>query len=82
MMILVISADGKYTNPDVPTLEMISKSRKDDDFTIWLANAPSDFADEAVGEEVSKFFAADQKKRKYGIEFRDSDALGVTIELA
>jgi hypothetical protein len=78
----VISADGKYTNPDVPTLEMITKSRKDDDFTIWLANAPSDFADEAVGEEVSKFFAADQKKRKYGIEYRDTDALGVTIELA
>jgi glyoxylase-like metal-dependent hydrolase (beta-lactamase superfamily II) len=78
----VISADGKYTNPDVPTLQMISKSRKDDDFTIWLANAPSDFADDAVGDEVAKFFAADQKKRKYGIEFRDSDALGIRVELA
>jgi glyoxylase-like metal-dependent hydrolase (beta-lactamase superfamily II) len=78
----VISANGRDTNPDVPTLEMISKSRKDDDFTIWLANAPGDFVDEGVGDEVAKFFAADQKKRKYGLEFRDSDALGVRIELA
>lgn len=78
----VISADGKYTNPDVPTLEMISKSRKDDDFTIWLTNAPSDFADEAVGDDVAKFFRTDLKKRDYAVEYRDSDALGVRIELA
>jgi hypothetical protein len=78
----VISADGKYTNPDVPTLEMISKSRKDNDFTIWLTNAPSDFADEAVGDEVAKFFAADLQKRKYNVEYRDSDALGVRVALA
>lgn len=78
----VISADGKFTNPDVPTLEMISGSRKDDDFTIWLANAPGDFADDAVGDDVAKFFATDRKKRTYGLEFRDSNALGVRIELA
>jgi len=78
----VISADGKYTNPDVPTLEMISKSRKDDDFTIWLANAPSDFADDAVGDEVAKFFAKESKKRNYDVRYRESDALSVRIELA
>jgi ribonuclease BN (tRNA processing enzyme) len=78
----VISADGRFTNPDVPTLEMISKSRKDDDFTIWLTNAPSDFADDAVGDEVAKFFAKEKKKgRKYDVVYRDSDELGVTIEL-
>ena len=79
----VISADGKHTNPDVPTLEMISKSRKDDDFTIWLTNAPSDFADAAVGDEVAKFFASERKKgRKYAVQYRDSDELGVSIKLA
>jgi hypothetical protein len=79
----VISADGRFTNPDVPTLEMISKSRDDDDFTIWLANSPDDFADKAVGKDVSKFFANEKKKgRKYGVKFRESDQLGVRIELA
>ncbi len=78
----VISADGKYTNPDVATLEMIANSRTDDDFTIWLANAPEDFADAAVGGEVAKFFM-DQKKagRKFKLISREKDALGVTIAL-
>jgi ribonuclease BN (tRNA processing enzyme) len=79
----VISADGRFTNPDVPTLEMISSSRDDDDFTIWLTNAPGDFADTAVGDDVAKFFAKEKKKgRKYDVNYRDSDELGVTIKLA
>lgn len=79
----VISADGKFTNPDVPTLEMISRSRPDDAFTIWLTNAPGDFADEAVGDEVARFFASEtKKKRKYKVNYRESDDLGVRIELA
>jgi hypothetical protein len=78
----VISADGKYSNPDVPTLEMISRSRKDDAFTVWLANAPSDFSDHVVGTQVAKFFAAEAKKRKYKVEYRHPKDLGVRIVLA
>lgn len=78
----VISADGRFTNPDVPTLEMISRSRKDDDFTIWLANAPGDFADDAVGDEVARFFATDAKKRKYRVRYRDTDEVSIRVELA
>jgi hypothetical protein len=78
----VISADGRFTNPDVPTLEMISKSRKDDDFTIWLANAPGDFADDAVGNEVAKFFETESKTRKYRVRYRDTDELSIRVELA
>lgn len=78
----VISADGKYTNPDVPTLEMISKSRQDDDFTIWLTNAPGDFADAAVGDEVAKFFSAEAQTRKYGVRYRDTDQLSIRVELS
>lgn len=77
----VISADGKYTNPDVPTLEMISKSRTDDDFTIWLTNAPSDFADQAVGQEVTNFFEKDRKTRGYRVEYREKEAFGVQVRL-
>lgn len=29
-----VSADGKFENPDVGTLKMISAARPDDDFTI------------------------------------------------
>jgi hypothetical protein len=78
----VISADGRHTNPDVPTLEMLSKSRKDDDFTIWLANAPSDFVDEAVGDEVARFFATESKTRKYKVRYRDTDEPSVRVALA
>ncbi|HYC62723.1 MAG TPA: hypothetical protein VEK79_24485 [Thermoanaerobaculia bacterium] len=78
----VISADGKYTNPDVPTLEMISKSRTDDDFTIWITYAPSDFNDPAVGDEVAKFFQADLKTRSYKVEYRETDGYGVQVQLA
>lgn len=78
----VISADGKYSNPDIETLEHISKSRKDDDFTIWLANDPKDFADPAVGKEVAKFLATDRKKRKYNVVTRKTSDLSVTIPLA
>ena len=78
----VISADGKYTNPDVPTLEMIVNSRKDDDFTIWLTNAPSDFADEKVGAEVAQFFANQEAAgRKFEVRYRDSDEPGIVVEL-
>jgi ribonuclease BN (tRNA processing enzyme) len=79
----VISADGRFTNPEVATLEMISASRQDDDFTIWLTNAPADFSDkDGVGDRVAAFFAAETAKgRKYGVRFREKDAPGMTIEL-
>ena len=77
----VISADGKHTNPDVPTLKMLSAARPDDDFTIWMANAPEDFADKEVGKEVAAFFAAEKKKRNYKVVVRKSEELGVRIDL-
>lgn len=78
----VISANGKDTNPDVPTLEMISRSRTDDDFTVWLTNAPSDFEVEGVGKEVAGFFAEETAKgRRYRVVYRDPDELSVRIEL-
>jgi glyoxylase-like metal-dependent hydrolase (beta-lactamase superfamily II) len=78
----LISADGKFTNPDVPTLRMIAKSRPDDRFTIWLTNAPSDFADAEVGRQVAKFFEAETKTgRKYGVVYRRPEERSVRIEL-
>jgi hypothetical protein len=38
----VISADGKYGNPDPETLDMIAKARGEDEFTIHLTNHDGD----------------------------------------
>lgn len=73
----VISADGRHGNPDVATLEMIRRSRNDNDFTVWMTNAPEDFGDAAVGTQVAKFLA----KSKLPVKFRKKNALGVTIDL-
>ncbi|HET7434309.1 MAG TPA: hypothetical protein VFN10_06300 [Thermoanaerobaculia bacterium] len=78
----VISADGKHSNPDIETLELISKSRKDDDFTSHIANDPAEFADKAVGKDVAKFFATDRKKRKYNVVTREKGALSIRVDLA
>jgi beta-lactamase superfamily II metal-dependent hydrolase len=34
----VISANGRYGNPEDQTLRWLIDSRSDDDFTIWLTN--------------------------------------------
>jgi hypothetical protein len=79
----VVSADGKYDNPDVDTLKMISKARPDDGFTIHLTYAPDDFEVPAVGKAIAKFFAAEKAAgRKYGVETRKKADLGLRIALA
>lgn len=80
----VISADGKYGNPDIDTLEMISDARKGDDaFTIHLTYPTDDFNVPAVGREVTKFFTAETKAgRKYRVVTRAADALSVSVALA
>jgi len=67
----VISANGKYSNPDIPTLEMISAARKgDDDFTIHFTYALDDFSDQKVAKEIKTFLAKEKKKgRKYETAF-------------
>lgn len=79
----VISADGKFSNPDLGTLKMISAARPDDDFAIHLTYPTDGFNDEAIGKEVGKFFAKEkQKGRKYKVETREAEALGLRLELA
>ena len=54
----VVSADGKFDNPDVGTLKMISAARPDDDFTIHLTYPLDGFNVPKIGQQVGKFFAA------------------------
>jgi hypothetical protein len=79
----VISANGKFDNPDLPTLKMISEARKgDDDFTIWLTNPTNEFELPNIGKDVQGFFDAEKKAgRKYRVNQRKSSDLSISIEL-
>jgi len=80
---LVISADGKFDNPDVDTLEMISAARPDDDFTIHLTYPTDAFNVPTVGYDVQDFFDRETAAgRTYAVEVRDPAELGLRIELA
>jgi hypothetical protein len=69
----VISANGKFDNPDLPTLQMISEARKGDDDEFELPN---------IGKGVQKFFDAEKKAgRTYRVKQRKSADLSVVIDL-
>jgi hypothetical protein len=79
----VISADGKYDNPDIPTLELISAARHNDDFTIHLTYPTDGFNVPAIGREVEKFFTSEKNTgRKYRVMTRRADELSLSIALA
>ena len=79
----VMSADGKFDNPDVATLEMISRMRPDDDFTIHLTYPTDEFNVPAIGQEVAKFFEKERAAgRKYRVETRKSGDLSIQLKLA
>lgn len=79
----VISADGKFDNPDIGTLKMISQARPDDDFTIHLTYPVDAFNVPEIGEKVAAFIAEEKAAgRAYQVETRQPDDLSLRIELA
>ena len=79
----VISADGKYSNPDTETLEMISKARPDDEFTIYLTYPFDEFADLTIGKQVQTFFEKEAAQgRQYKVVTRAAADPSISISLA
>jgi hypothetical protein len=79
----VMSADGKFDNPDLATLEMLSKMRPDDDFTIHLTYPTDKFNVPSIGEEIGRFFEKEKAAgRKYRVETRKPDDLSFQLKLA
>jgi hypothetical protein len=79
----VVSADGKFDNPDVGTLQMISAARPDDDFTIHLTYPLDAFNVPKIGQGIEKFFAGEKRAgRGYRVVMRRSSDLSVRVELA
>ena len=75
----VISASGRYGNPESETLEMIAASRNSDDFTIHLTYAS---CEGDLGQRLTAFRAArDKAGRKFGIETPAGNAPSLTIDL-
>ncbi len=79
----VVSADGKYDNPDVATLKMISAARPDDDFTVHLTYPTDEFNVPAIGHEVGRFFAEEKKTgRRYQVATRPTGEHSLRLPLA
>jgi len=69
----VVSADGRFGNPEISTLQMISEARGNDKFTIHLTNREA---------RLDKFFASEKAKgKKYDVAFRDPKQLSLKVEL-
>jgi hypothetical protein len=74
----VISADGEHDNPDIASLEMLSRARRDDEFTIHMTYGKLKHVD----AKVHKFFADEKADgRNYKVEFRPAEALSLRVDL-
>ena len=79
----LISADGKFDNPDLDTLEMIVAARPDDDFTLHLTYPTDEFNVPAVGTRLAKFFAKEKAQgRRFEVKTRPSGELAEVLRLA
>jgi hypothetical protein len=69
----VVSADGRFGNPEISTLQMISDARGKDKFTIHLTNRE---------KRLDTFFASEKKKgKKYDVVFRDPKEPSLWVDL-
>lgn len=69
----VISANGKYGNPDIDMLKMLTQARGADSYTIWFTNKV---------QRVANFLSKDAKKdRNYTVAYRDSKAVSIEVAL-
>ena len=78
----VISADGKFDNPDIETLKMISQARPDDDSRSISPIRPTSSRG-GDRQEVARFFADEKAAgRKYKTETRKSNEFSAAVTLA
>jgi hypothetical protein len=69
----VVSADGRFGNPELATLKMISEARGSEKFMIHLTNKEKRLLD---------FFKAEKKRgKKYDVVFRNDDELSLRVDL-
>lgn len=75
----VVSGDGGYDNPEIETLEMISKARGSARFTIHLTYREGR---NELGPKLTELLAAEKKKKKkYKAVFREEGARSLKVDL-
>ena len=70
----MFSANGKFGNPDPPTIERLVKARGSAEYTMWFTNPDA---------RIDAVLKADRagNKRHYAVEVRPAPALSVPIDL-
>ena len=77
----VVSANGRYGNPESQTLQWLIESRPDDDFTIWLTNRTSP-VDVGYEQRLTALFNSYWSSgRGFQVTYRDDEALSLRVEL-
>jgi hypothetical protein len=75
----VVSGNGKYGNPEIATLRMITASRVDDDFTLHLTNGSGE---ENFGDLLSAWIAEERAKgRQFTLDTRADPQTSVRVDL-
>lgn len=69
----IISANGKYGNPEIATLKMLSEARGQDNYTIYLTNLEA---------RLVEFFTQERALgKRYQVVFRKVDSPSIRIDL-
>ena len=76
--IYVVSADGKFDNPDPPTIQWIAEARGEEPFELVFAS-PMNTA--AKQKELDKQLKALKKNRNFTWRFRAENDLSIKVEL-
>jgi hypothetical protein len=74
----VISADGRFGNPDSATLDLLAQSRTDDDFTLHITNHEG-LAGTGLAARLDAWIAA--QGRAVTVVLREDPALSVRVDL-
>jgi hypothetical protein len=77
----VVSANGRYGNPEDQTLQWLIESRSDDDFTIWLTNRTNPAHHEYEQRLSALFNSYWSSGRGFQVSYRADDALSLRVEL-
>ncbi len=78
----VVSGNGKYTNPEVATLEMLIDSRaKDDAFTIHMTYAIDELVDPYPREKLKKSLAKRKKTHDFEVVCPAKKEKGMRMDL-
>jgi len=76
----VISANGKYDNPDVETLRLLTEARGQDPYTIYFTNREGE---EELERKLAQFFRRDRRRnrRRYRVRYRRRNKRSVLVNL-